>query len=142
MRGPAARRALPVETLPVETLPVETRPSRRCPPKARQKARPPPHVLPQASVLPALSGLVGKSIIAMADTPGGCAPRYRMLETVRAYGLERLAEAGEETATRDALARYYLDFAETADPLLRAADQIRWFRELLAEQDNVNAALR
>ena len=99
-------------------------------------------VLPRASVLPALSGLVGKSIIAMADTPGGCAPRYRMLETVRAYGLERLAEAGEESATRDAFARYYLDFAETADPLLRAAGQIRWFRELLAEQDNVNAALR
>jgi predicted ATPase/DNA-binding SARP family transcriptional activator len=102
----------------------------------------PARVLPRARVLPALSGLVGKSIIAMADTPGGCAPRYRMLETVRAYGLERLAEAGEETATRDACARYYQDFAETADPLLRSAGQIRWFRELLAEQDNVNAALR
>jgi predicted ATPase/DNA-binding SARP family transcriptional activator len=98
--------------------------------------------LPRASVLSALSGLIGKSIIAMAETPGGCAPRYRMLETVRAYGLERLAEAGEESVTRDAFARYYLDFAETADPLLRAAGQIRWFRELLAEQDNVNAALR
>jgi hypothetical protein len=98
--------------------------------------------LPRACVLPTLSGLVGKSVIAMADTPGGCAPRYRMLETVRAYGLERLAEAGEETATRDAFARYYLDFAETADPLLRRADQIRWFRELLAEQDNAHTALR
>ena len=32
------------------------------------------------------------------------APRYRMLETVRAYGLERLAEAGEEAAVRDAFA--------------------------------------
>ena len=102
----------------------------------------PASVLPRAGVLPVLSALVGKSIIAMADTPGGCAPRYRMLETVRAYGLERLAEAGEETATRDACARYYLDFAETADPLLRAADQVRWFRELLAEQDNASAALR
>jgi predicted ATPase/DNA-binding SARP family transcriptional activator len=100
------------------------------------------HVLPRASVLPVLSGLVGKSIITMAETPGGCAPRYRMLETVRAYGLERLAEAGEETATRDAFARHYLDFAETADPRLRRADQIRWFRELLAEQDNVHTALR
>jgi predicted ATPase/DNA-binding SARP family transcriptional activator len=100
------------------------------------------HVLARASVLPTLSGLVGKSIIAMTDTTGGCAPRYRMLETVRAYGLERLAEAGEENATGDAFARYYLDFAETADPLLRTADQIRWFRELLAEQDNAHAALR
>ena len=47
-----------------------------------------------------------------------------MLETVRAYGLERLAEAGEDTAVRDAVARYYLDLVETADPLLRTADAV------------------
>jgi predicted ATPase/DNA-binding SARP family transcriptional activator len=98
--------------------------------------------LTRADVLPALSGLVGKSILAMAETPTGSAPRYRMLETVRAYGLEQLAEAGEEIALRNAFARYYLDLAEIADPLLRTADQIRWFGELIAEQDNVNAALR
>ena len=39
-----------------------------------------------------------------------------MLETVRAYGLERLAEAGEETAVRDAFTAHYLDLAEAADP--------------------------
>ena len=119
----------------------DTAPQRRRPSTEGQKTVS-ADALPRVRVLPALSGLVGKSIIAMADTPGGCAPRYRMLETVRAYGLERLAEAGEESATRDAFARYYLDFAETADPLLRTADQIRWFRELLAEQDNAHAALR
>jgi predicted ATPase/DNA-binding SARP family transcriptional activator len=95
-------------------------------------------------VLPALSGLVGKSILGAAEADGAAdrGPRYRMLETVRAYGLERLAEAGEETGVRDALAAYYLDFAETADPLLRTAQQARWHRELTAEQDNVSAALR
>ena len=70
------------------------------------------------------------------------APRYRMLETVRAYALERLTEAGEEDAVRDALAGYYCELAETADPLLRTADQMRWFHLLSAEQDNMNAALR
>jgi hypothetical protein len=65
-----------------------------------------------------------------------------MLETVRAYGLDRLAEAGEDTRARDAVARYYLDLAETADPLLRTGTQARWFRVLTAEQDNVNAAIR
>ena len=47
-------------------------------------------------------------------TTGGAdgEPRYRMLESVRAYGLERLAEAGEDEATRGAFARYYLEFAE------------------------------
>jgi hypothetical protein len=65
-----------------------------------------------------------------------------MLDTVRAYGLERLAEAGEDAATRDAAARYYLEFAETADPQLRSRTQAHCFRALTAEQDNVNAAVR
>ncbi len=98
--------------------------------------------LARGDVLPALSGLVGKSILSAADGAGERGPRYRMLETVRAYGLERLAEAGEETAVRDAMAAYYLDFAETADPLLRTAQQRTWHRALTAEQDNINAALR
>ena len=50
--------------------------------------------LPRSEVLPALSGLVGKSILSAMDGPGDSGPRYRMLETVRTYGLERLAEAG------------------------------------------------
>jgi predicted ATPase/DNA-binding SARP family transcriptional activator len=96
--------------------------------------------LPAAAVLPALSGLVDKSILGTEDGPGGS--RYRMLETVRAYGLERLAEAGEEAAVRDAFAAYYLDLAEAADPGLRTARQAHWIRELMAEHDNLHAALR
>jgi predicted ATPase/DNA-binding SARP family transcriptional activator len=99
-------------------------------------------LLPQIAVLPALSGLVDKSILGMAESQDGLSPRYRMLETVRAYGRERLADAGEEAAVRDAFAAYYLDLAETADPGLRAAGQGRWLRELTAEQDNLHAALR
>ena len=99
-------------------------------------------LLPPAAVLPALSGLVDKSILGVAEGPDGLAPRYRMLETVRAYGLERLADAGEEAAVRDAFTAYYLDLAETADPGLRAAGQGRWLRELTTEQDNLHAALR
>jgi predicted ATPase len=98
--------------------------------------------LARAAVLPALSGLVSKSILTAVDTPGDSGPRFRMLETVRAYGLERLAEAGEDARVRDAFAAYYLTMAETVDPLLRTAGQARWFRELGAEQDNVHAALR
>jgi predicted ATPase/DNA-binding SARP family transcriptional activator len=98
--------------------------------------------LPAAEVLTALSGLVGKSILTMTESSAGGAPRYRMLETVRAYALERLAEAGEAAALRDALAGYLCELAETADPLLRTADQMRWFHLLSAEQDNMHAALR
>ena len=98
--------------------------------------------LPCQAVLPALAGLVGKSILTAAVTEADGEPRYRMLETVRAYGLDRLAEAGEDGATRDAAASYYLELAETADPLLRSRTQARWFRTLAAEQDNMNAAIR
>jgi hypothetical protein len=120
--------------------------------------------VPRAAVLQALDGLVGKSILTVQPSPGGAlrspegtlpgplartpqgtsdtATRYRMLETVRAYCLERLAEAGEEAAVKDAFARYYLDLAETADPLLRTREQVRWYHALTAEQDNLHAALR
>ena len=94
------------------------------------------------AVLPTLAGLVGKSILARAGTGEDGEARYRMLDTVRAYGLQRLAEAGEETEVRDAVARYYLDLVEAADPLLRTSTQARWFRVLTAEQDNINAAIR
>jgi predicted ATPase/DNA-binding SARP family transcriptional activator len=99
-------------------------------------------LLPRAAVLAALSGLVGKSILTVTDAASECGPRYRMLETVRAYALERLAEAGEDDQVRDAFAAHYLTLAETADPLLRTGAQLRWFRELTAEQDNAHAALR
>ena len=95
-----------------------------------------------SAVLPTLAGLVDKSILAAETAPDGSGPRYRMLETVRAYCQERLAEAGEEARVRDAFAAYYLDLAETADPLLRTAEVARWLRALAAEQDNMHAALR
>jgi predicted ATPase/DNA-binding SARP family transcriptional activator len=97
--------------------------------------------LPAGAVLPTLAGLVGKSLLTRVNGQDD-EPRYRMLETVRAYGLERLAEANEETATRDASARYYLELAEAADLQLRTKSQGHWFRTLTAEQDNVNAAIR
>ncbi|HEY4465540.1 MAG TPA: BTAD domain-containing putative transcriptional regulator [Streptosporangiaceae bacterium] len=113
--------------------------------------------LPAEEVLPALAGLVDKSFLAVdaaaaagpgsrsgGEGPGGDnpEPRYRMLETVRAYGLEQLAGAGEERRVRAAMGRYYLELAETADRLLRGPEQARWIRALIAEQENLYAALR
>jgi predicted ATPase/DNA-binding SARP family transcriptional activator len=97
--------------------------------------------LTTADVLSTLSGVVDKSILAAADG-GPAGTRYVMLETVRAYCLERLSSAGETRRYRDAFSAYYLALAERADPELRASDQARWMRRLLAEQDNLYAALR
>ena len=87
-----------------------------------------------------LAGLVDKSlVVAEGDGPG---VRYRMLETVRAYGAERLQAAGEDEALARAHAGYFLELAEAAEPELRRRDQLRWIARLAAERDNLHAALR
>jgi predicted ATPase/DNA-binding SARP family transcriptional activator len=92
-------------------------------------------------VLYLLAGLVAKSLVVAAEGDGG-GVRYRMLETVRAYGVERLAEAGEDQALARAHAAWFLELAEAAEPELRRRDQLRWLDRLAAERDNLHAALR
>jgi tetratricopeptide (TPR) repeat protein len=84
-----------------------------------------------------LGALVDKSLLVL-----GGDGRYRMLETIREYGLERLAEAGETEKLRIALAGYLLDLAGQAEPRLRTRDQLVWLSRLGAEHDNLHAALR
>jgi ATP/maltotriose-dependent transcriptional regulator MalT len=69
-------------------------------------------------------------------------PRLIMLETIREYGLERLAMHGEEEATRQAHAAYYLRLAEEAEQNMFGAEQTVWLERLEREHDNVRAALR
>jgi predicted ATPase/DNA-binding winged helix-turn-helix (wHTH) protein len=97
--------------------------------------------LAAGAVLSTLSGVVDKSILSAAEGGPGCA-RYVMLETVRAYCLERLSAAGETRRYRDAFSAYYLALAERADAEVRGRDQTRWMGRLVAEQDNLYAALR
>ncbi|WP_067832803.1 ATP-binding protein [Actinomadura kijaniata] len=89
--------------------------------------------------LDVITSLVDKSLV-MAD--GAAEPRYRLLETVRVYAAERLAEAGETRRTRDAHAAHFTALAERAEPGLRHRDQLRWSERLTTERDNCNAALR
>ena len=83
-----------------------------------------------------LGALVDKSLLVLA---GG---RYRMLETIREYGLQRLAEAGEAEEMRRAHAAYLVRLAAEADPHLRGGEQLTWLRRLDAEHDNLHAAIR
>ncbi|MFI6738350.1 BTAD domain-containing putative transcriptional regulator [Nonomuraea sp. NPDC050451] len=86
--------------------------------------------------LDALTALVDKSLVELSGE------RYRMQETVRSYGMARLAESGQDRAVRDGHARYFLRLAEAADPELRGAGQLHWVDRLRAEHDNIVAALR
>ena len=83
-----------------------------------------------------LADLVDKSLV---EDAGG---RYRMLDTIRVFCAERLAEAGERESTHRAYAAYFLDLAETAEPYLRRAEQLDWLARLSAEHGNLMATLR
>jgi predicted ATPase/DNA-binding SARP family transcriptional activator len=84
----------------------------------------------------ALHALVDKSLLHLDGD------RYRMLDTIREYGLARLRETGRLRAARAAHAAWFLDLAEQAEPHLRGADQSRWLARLATERDNLLAALR
>ncbi|GHE89805.1 SARP family transcriptional regulator [Amycolatopsis deserti] len=91
------------------------------------------------AVVDVLGRLVDRSLVVCEH--GELGPRYRLLESVRAYSLERLAEAEEAEPVRSRHARYYTALAERADPLLRRSGQCHWLETLDAESANLRAAL-
>uniref|UniRef100_UPI001C605978 ATP-binding protein n=1 Tax=Nonomuraea rhizosphaerae TaxID=2665663 RepID=UPI001C605978 len=84
-----------------------------------------------------LGALADKSLVQVS--PEG---RYSMLETIRAYAHERLAEAGEVDAYRRRHAVHLLGLTERAVPELRTGAQIEWIERLHAERDDCSVALR
>lgn len=68
--------------------------------------------------------------------------RYRMLETIRAFGVEELVRSGELTRVRAAHAAHFTGVAEQAEPHLRGAGQLPWVVRLAGERGNLLAALR
>lgn len=103
-------------------------------------------------VLDLLTRLVDCSLVASAygdsayggSAYGGSAygdSRLRLLESVAAYGLERLDAAGETRATRQRHAEYYTGFAERAAARLHGPGQGEWLRRLDREGLNARAAL-
>jgi predicted ATPase/DNA-binding CsgD family transcriptional regulator/DNA-binding XRE family transcriptional regulator len=68
-------------------------------------------------------------------------PRLLMLETIREYGLERLASCNELEQTRQAHAQYYLRLAEEAETHLFGAEQEQWLDRLERDIDNLRTAL-
>ena len=94
--------------------------------------------VPAADVPELLAALVDRSLLHLAPEPG----RYRMLETLREYGVERLAERGTLDTARGLAARCLAELVARHDPQLRGPDQLAALRVLHAEYDNVLAALR
>jgi predicted ATPase/predicted Ser/Thr protein kinase len=86
-------------------------------------------------VLDGMASMVDKSLVQQIEQADG-EPRFLMLETIREYALEKMAESGEEAATRRAHAAYFLVLAEEG-----AANLSEWLDRFEIEHDNFRTAL-
>ena len=96
------------------------------------------HRLPAEQVLDLLAALAGKSILT-ADHREGVA-LYRLPETLREYGQERLHESGEYTALRRRHRDWHEQLARRADTDWLSPRLAEWTARLFREQANVQAA--
>jgi predicted ATPase/DNA-binding SARP family transcriptional activator len=91
-------------------------------------------------VVDALASLVAKSMV-VGDHAANGVTRYSMLETLRAYALERLEETGDAQRWRRRHAEHYAAFAELAGTGLEGPDEHAWRERVRAELDNIRAAV-
>jgi tetratricopeptide (TPR) repeat protein len=86
-----------------------------------------------------VTGLVARSLVVAEDH--GFATRYRLLETIRQYGEERLADWGETDTLRIRHARFYVALLARAAEHFWGPKQLEWVRQLNPEQDNIRSAI-
>ena len=91
-------------------------------------------------VLDVLSRLVDRSLVVVVRQESE-SMRYRTLESVRQFTLERLREAGGEKDARDRHLAFFLDLAEVAEAKLTGPEQGQWFDRLAADHENLLGAL-
>jgi predicted ATPase len=88
-----------------------------------------------------VAALVNKSLLQPTEPWEGGEARFLMLETLREYALEKLAESGEERKTRQAHAAYFLVLAEEGNAALASSDSSRWVKRFEAQHDDFRSAL-
>lgn len=95
----------------------------------------------QSDILDLLGRLVDKSLVVVEQVSDLGETRYRLLETIRQYALEKLAGAGEARETRDLHLEFFAQLAEFAEPKMFGWESPRWYRKLDQELDNIRTAL-
>src|SRR5205807_5966207 len=95
---------------------------------------------PGIDFLAGMSSLVDKSLQRQEEQLGG-ESRFRLLETIREYGLGRLSQSEEAAAIREQHADCLLKLAERIEPQLLGSNQEIWLDRLEVEHDNLRAAL-
>ena len=91
-------------------------------------------------VLDVLSQLVDKSLVVVEEGPGREA-RYKLLEVLRLYGTERLAETGRTEDVRGRHAGFFMSMAERALPEMFSSQQVAYLNRQESDYDNFRAAL-
>jgi predicted ATPase/DNA-binding SARP family transcriptional activator len=94
----------------------------------------------EPDALAQVSALVDHSLL-VRDPGPACTVRYRLLDTLRLFALDRLRAAGAEQATRRAHVEFYRALAESAAPHLYGPDEVAWAARLEEEEPNLHAAL-
>ena len=87
-----------------------------------------------------LASLVEASLVRRMETEGD-EPRFVMLETIREYGLERLAASGEESVVRRRHAEHWIAVTERATGSLFGAEQVASRQRLERDHDNFRSAM-
>ena len=95
--------------------------------------------LPQAQVLFSITGLVDKSLVLAVERDGEVL--YRLLEPIRQYAAQRLAESGDVEATQARQTGYCLGLAQLAEQELTGPDQAEWLRRVESELDDLRSVL-
>ena len=92
-------------------------------------------------VLDVVAELVAKSLVSPdADVDGE--PRFRLLQTIRAYAFEQLVASDGRARAQQRHAAFFLALAERAEVESHGRQQLVWLNRLTAEHDNLRAALR
>jgi predicted ATPase/class 3 adenylate cyclase len=86
-----------------------------------------------------VTGLVARSLVVAEDRHLGT--RYRLLETIRQYGEERLADLGETETARIRHARFYATLLTRARERSWGPEQVAWGSQINHERDNIRTAL-
>jgi len=94
----------------------------------------------EIDLLEGIASLVDRSLLREAEG-GGEEVRFSMLETIREFAREQLAQSGEEDELVRRHAHEFARFADQANAGLRGDEQLLWFERLEAEHDNLRAAI-
>jgi predicted ATPase/class 3 adenylate cyclase len=97
-------------------------------------------VLRDTCIVDAIAHLVSKSLV-VVDQSQESETRYRLLETIRQYAAEKLAESGQADAVRQRHLVHFVDFAERAADGLGGPLALEWLDRLECDHDNLRAAL-